>query len=68
MAEAPHAVVEVLDLWIDLVWRAGKTGIALDELLNSGGSMINRVAFTIPNKAGSTGTRFEHCHIRLDQA
>ena len=58
--EPADAVVQRLDLVVDVVGRAGKAGAALDQLLDRRRRLVDRVAVPVADKAAALAAGLEH--------
>src|ERR1700756_3004257 len=60
MAEAADTVAKRLDLRVNIIRCSGKTGAALDQLLDRRGGLFDRVAMPVPDEAAALAARFQH--------
>ena len=65
MPDAAHAVVEVLDLVVDVVRRAGEDRVGVHQLLHRCGLLVDLLALAIDELLA--GGILEHRHIRADR-
>jgi hypothetical protein len=63
MAEAPDAVIQILDLVVDIVGRAGKAGGTFHQLIERRGRVVHGVAVAVAHEAAALAPRFEHRDI-----